>query len=290
MTDGTGELFVGSSQTVVRDEAKSISFRVLVHYPTREPSAPTAFGPYVMDVCPDGKVAEGRFPLVLISHGNGGTHLGYRTISTHLAKNGYVVASVEHYGNNRNDNHLENATENLVNRPRHIILAIDAMLADGFRESVDPDRIAIIGHSMGGYAALAAAGGVPRTREGLMIETPSDPRIRAVVLLAPGAGWFTNSLDRVDIPILMLTAEHDPVTPAWNAEVVLASVPDRSRVTHRQVENAGHFSFLSPFPESMRGPHFPPSTDPTGFDRDEFHKHLPEEIRGFLDKKLFACD
>lgn len=84
----------------------------------------------------------------------------------------------------------------------------------------------------------------------------------------------------------MYTAEHDPVTPVWNAEVVMNSVPDKSLVTHRMIKNAGHFSFLSPFPESMKKPEFLPSTDPAGFDREEFHKHLPEEILFFLDHHL----
>lgn len=287
MTDKREEIFVGSRQIRIRDEAKEISFPVLVHYPTREPSSPTLFGPYVIDVSPDAGMIEGSFPLVMISHGNGGSHLLYRTISTHLAKNGYVVASVEHYGNNRDNNELENTIENLVNRPRHVILAIDALLSDNkFCESIAADRIAVIGHSMGGYTALALAGGVPWTREGQRIEAPSDPRIKAIVLLAPGAGWFRNSLSNVTIPILMLTAEHDPVTPAWNAETVLESVPDRSQVTFREIKNGGHFSFLSPFPDHMKNPSFLPSTDPPGFDRDEFHTHLPADIRDFLDEKL----
>jgi len=287
MADGHPEIFVGSRQLKVKDETKGISFPVLVQYPTQEPSTPTAFGPYVMDVCPDAKIIEGRFPLVVISHGNGGSHLLYRTIGTHLAKNGYIVASVEHYGNNRNNNELENTTENLMNRPRHIILAIDAMLSDDeFCRNIAPNRIAMIGHSMGGYTALALAGGIPRTREGQRVEVPTDPRIRAIVLLAPGAGWFMNSLDKVTIPILTLTAEHDAITPAWNAEVVLKSIPHRSQVTFSQIKNAGHFPFLRPFPDTMKNPNFPPSTDPIGFDRDELHTRLPTYILDFLDEKL----
>ena len=80
MADGHPEIFVGSRQLKVKDETKGISFPVLVQYPTEEPSTPTAFGPYVMDVCPDAKIIEGRFPLVVISHGNGGSHLLYRTM------------------------------------------------------------------------------------------------------------------------------------------------------------------------------------------------------------------
>lgn len=81
-------------------------------------------------------------------------------------------------------------------------------------------------------------------------------------------------------------AKHDPVTPAWNAEVVLTSVPNASQVIYKRVENAGHFSFLSPFPETMRRPDFRPSTDPPGFDREAFHKKFPIEVLTFLEEAL----
>ncbi|OPJ59600.1 alpha/beta hydrolase family protein [Clostridium chromiireducens] len=279
--------YVGSKEIQIRDESKDINFNVLVQYPTNEPSMPTAFGSYTMDVCINAKLLEGEFPLVIISHGNGGSHIFYRTISTHLAKNGYIVAMVEHYGNNRNNNEFENTEENLILRPKHISLTIDKLLSDSFFSNhIIKDKIAVIGHSMGGYTALALAGGIPRTREGKIIKTTPDQRVKAVVLLAPGAGWFLNGLDNVTIPILMLTAEHDPITPAWNAETVLKSIPDKSLVTFRQIENAGHFSFLSPFPESMKSAKFLPSTDPEGFDREEFHAQLPKEILAYLDEKL----
>ncbi|WP_411679437.1 alpha/beta hydrolase family protein [Clostridium thailandense] len=279
--------YVGCKEIQIRDERKDVFFNVLVQYPTNESSAPMAFGPYTMDVCINAKLLEGGFPLVIISHGSGGSHLLYRTISTYLAKNGFIVAMVEHYGNNRNNNELENTEDNLILRPKHISLTIDKLLSDNFfGKHIIGDKIAVIGHSMGGYTALALAGGVPRTREGKKIETTPDPRIKVIVLLAPGAGWFMNGLDNVTIPILALTAEHDPITPSWNTETVLKSIPDESLVTFRQVTNAGHFSFLSPFPESMRNPKFLPSTDPEGFEREKFHVKLPKEILAYLNKKL----
>lgn len=281
------EIFVGSKQLTVVDEIKNISFPVLVQYPTFEVSKTTAFGPYSMNVSPSADIIESRFPLVVISHGNGGSHLLYRTISMHLAKSGYIVALPEHYGNNRNNNELENTTENLILRPKHISLTIDFLLYDKqFGDNIAQDKIGVIGHSMGGYTALALAGGIPRTKEGLIVDVLPDTRIKAIVLLAPGTGWFMKSLDNVSIPILMLTAEHDPITPKWNAEIVLNYIPNKAQITFKEIENAGHFSFLSPFPVAMRSPEFLPSTDPLGFDREKFHKHLPTDILNFLNDKL----
>ena len=281
------ENFVGSKQILVYDKTIDISFPVLIHYPTHKPSRPIAFGAYTMDVSPDAKITEGQFSLVIISHGSGGSHLLYRTISSHLAKNGYVVAMLEHHGNNRNNNQLENTNQNLINRPRHVSLTIDELLCKSrFGKSISVNNIAVIGHSMGGYTALALAGGLPRTREGQQVEVLSDKRLKAIVLLAPAAGWFMNSLENVTIPILMLVAQHDLITPGWNSEIVQNCVPDKSQVTFRIVENAGHFSFLSPFPAAMKNQNFLPSTDPKGFDRELFHKQLPAEILTFLNEKL----
>ncbi|WP_202117416.1 hypothetical protein [Clostridium chromiireducens] len=52
-----------------------IKFNVLVQYPTNEPSMPIVFGPYTKDVCINAKLLYGEFPLVIISHGNGGSLL-----------------------------------------------------------------------------------------------------------------------------------------------------------------------------------------------------------------------
>jgi predicted dienelactone hydrolase len=279
------ETYVGSKQIIIEDELKGISFPALIHYPTQESPSPVAFGPYIMEISPNAAILKGRFPLIAISHGNGGSHLLYRTISMHLARHGYIVVMPEHYGNNRNNNALENTEENLMLRPRHISRTIDAVTQMRFfQENLLYESIAVIGHSMGGYTSLALAGGVPFTREGKKVEVDADPRVKALVLLAPGAGWFANNLHQVTIPILMLTAEHDSITPDWNAEIVINGVPDPTKVTLRKVDNAGHFSFLSPFPETMKKSEFQPSTDPHGFDREAFHQYLPAEILVFLNE------
>ena len=290
MDKNQSTIFTGSKQIEVNDETNAISFPVLVQYPTYQPPSPVNFGPFTMDVCPDAEIIDEKFPLLLISHGNSGSPLLYRTICTHLAKNGYIVAMVEHYGNNRNNNHLEKSLENLQYRPRHIRLTIDYLLADPFfGKHISPDKIAIVGHSFGGYTALALTGGKPWTEAGQQIAVEKDPRIKALVLLAPAAGYFfpENSLEDVHIPILLLIAEYDQYTPKkWTTDILLNGVPDKSIITLRTIKNAGHFSFISPFPPAMKSPGFLPSTDPEGFDREKFHQQLPEEILNFLHDNL----
>ena len=131
---------VGSQQIEVNDEDLDISFRVLIQYPA-EPSQLLKIGPYTMDMSENAEIIPEKFPLVLLSHGNGGSHFIYHTITTYIVKNGYIVAMVEHYGNNRNDNHLENSAENLVNRPRHIKRTIDKLLsANCFGKNIDDSK------------------------------------------------------------------------------------------------------------------------------------------------------
>ena len=284
--------YVGYDVLTVEDKAMNLSFPLTVLYPSSTPGRPERLGPYELDVARGAPPKAGAWPLVLVSHGGGSTPLVYRTLAHYLARHGFVVGLPEHPFNHRGDNTWEYTAQNLVARPRHLRLAADALLHHPpFAAVLKPDAVAIIGHPMGGYAALAAAGGQPMTgpQESPAggpepVATVADGRVRALVLLAPAAAWFSHpgALRRVHAPILLLSAEHDAHTPPAYAQLVRDGVPDPARLTHRVVANAGHFSFLSPFPAARISPDFPPSQDPPGFDRARFHEVLNPEIAAFL--------
>lgn len=271
----------------VYDPELQTSFPALVQYPTAEPSSGTQVGPYHFDATADAPLASGKFPVCVISHGGGGSHLLYRSIATHLAKNGHIVVCPEHPGDNRNDNSLSNSDIAAANRPRQASLAIDSVLESPFfSAAADPSRISAIGHSMGGYTALAMAGGQPWTRSGQPLSVQKDPRIGAAVLMAPSLGWFMapGALDDVTAPLLVFAGGQDQITPLPTIRQALEQISNRSEITLQVVDDAGHFSFLSPFPDHMRRPGFPPSCDPEGFDREAFHQELPQKICVFLAK------
>lgn len=288
--------FVGCVTMELVDHELGLTFPMLVLYPTDTPGRVEHLGPFPLEVALDAPAREGRFPVVLISHGSGGTHLGYRTLAHYLAQHGFIVGSPEHPFNNRHDNRWQGTVENLRARPRHLRLAIDGLVeGPRFAKAVRPDAVALIGHSMGGHTALALAGGVPTSfaREALngrpqQVATAPDGRVKALVLLAPAAVWFreAGALRGVHVPILMLAAEHDEFTPAFHAQLVLDGVGNRAGLEYRVVPNAGHFSFLSPFPAAMNNPAFPPSQDPPGFDRARFHRELNTEVLAFLRRTL----
>jgi predicted dienelactone hydrolase len=270
--------------------------RTVVLYPADAPERPERVGLYVMDVALDAPPAEGAFPLVVVSHGTGGSGLVYRTLAAHLARRGLVVLLPDHPGNNRDDDALAGTHTILADRPRQVRRAIDWAYADAaLGTRLVPDAVAVIGHSLGGYTALAVAGGRPvagprETPDGAPRPVPvePDPRVKALVLLAPATPWLMapGALADVRVPILMLTAERDPHTPAWHGDVVARGVPDASRLERRVVPNAGHFAFLSPFPPERTSPTFPPSQDPPGFDRPRFHEELNAEVLAFLRRAL----
>ncbi|MCA2988542.1 MAG: alpha/beta hydrolase [Gemmatimonas sp.] len=262
-------------------------------YPTDTPAQPQPFGPYTMEVAVNAPVCAGRHPVVLISHGNNGSPLTHRDTATHLARHGFVVLLPEHVGNSRSDTSLDGTIERLRVRPQQVHDAFEALQLDAeLGEHADPHRRAIVGHSVGAYTALSAAGGEPvNTRFDTPLEAPErlvvtrTPGVRALVLLAPAAGWFMPpaSLHQVAVPVLLVRGEADTVAPAFHAAIIREALAPHAPLQELVVPGAGHFSFQTPFPPALASPAFAPAHDPPGFDRAAYHPQLNAQIGAFLE-------
>lgn len=102
--------------------------------------------------------AEGRRPLILLSHGSGGAVEGMGWVASQLAAAGYIVAGPNHPGTTRGDSTPLQTTE-IWRRPTDLSELLTALLArPDWRDRIDADRIGAFGFSLGGYTVLALAG------------------------------------------------------------------------------------------------------------------------------------
>jgi predicted dienelactone hydrolase len=167
---------------------------------------------------------DAPFPLVVFSHGAPGLRILYPSILESIAAAGYIVVAPDHTGNTTFDlfaNTLDPIEKVAINRPLDVSAVIDAMTnpqnpeTAAFASAVDPQQIAVAGQSAGGYTAYAAATGVTNSYG----TAPADPRIDAIIAMAPATGDDTNgrppnsALAGVTIPALLIGGTGDSVTP-----------------------------------------------------------------------------
>jgi predicted dienelactone hydrolase len=102
-----------------------------------------------------------RYPLVVISHGTGGSALSMAWLGEALAAHGYIAAAVNHPGNNATEPYTAKGFSIWWERARDLSETISGMLADAkFGDQIDPERIGSAGFSLGGYTMIAIAGGI----------------------------------------------------------------------------------------------------------------------------------
>jgi predicted dienelactone hydrolase len=221
-------------------------------------------------------VEAGKYPVIVFSHGAGGSQTCCESLTQHWASYGYVTIQPTHddsavlrRNGGEEDIRFTQAVRDALkkpelweSRPADISFVIDSLTVlqnrvAGLRGKIDTDRIGVAGHSMGSYTAEAVAGAhidLPAHRGA----TFADPRVKAVLCLSPqGPGQFgltEHSFDRISLPYMGVTGSLDglgPVaSPAWH------KVPfDRSVAGdkfHLLIEGANHMSFITPRTVSMK--------------------------------------
>jgi dienelactone hydrolase len=207
---------------------------------------------------PDSAEPE-TWPLIVFSHGSAYRHRLMATyLCTHLCSHGYVVAAMDHSETlapelMRRDGETPEQKKARVdawiaNRVPDIRFLLDHLLSSSLADSMDAGRIGIVGYSFGGWTALAA--------------TAVEPRIRAVVALAPGGsskprpGIIPATLDfdwGRDVPALYLVAENDTMTPlAGMYELFERTQGPRQMVVLRRADHIHFLDDVEPQHEAVR--------------------------------------
>jgi len=102
-----------------------------------------------------------EFPMIVLSHGTGGSALTMAWLGEALAAQGYIAVAVNHPGNNGAEAYTALGFSTWWERARDLGVVIDSMLADAmFGGHIDSTRIGAAGFSLGGYTMMEIAGGV----------------------------------------------------------------------------------------------------------------------------------
>jgi predicted dienelactone hydrolase len=112
---------------------------------------------------PNAPLAVGavKFPLIMLSHGTGGTVQSMAWFATALAAHGYIVAGVNHPGNTAMAPYTVQGFMLWWLRAKDISVALDDLLADDeFGPRIDLQRMGAAGFSLGGYTVIELAGGI----------------------------------------------------------------------------------------------------------------------------------
>jgi len=302
-------LAVGFDRVMVPDTTGP-ALEAGIWYPSNAPASPQPLGLFRQTVAPVGAIAGRRLPLIVMSHGTGGSFEGHYDTALALAEAGFVVAAVTHTGDNYRD---QSQFAQLDNRPRHIKALIDYAVASWPRHAaIDRGRIGMFGFSAGGFTTLVVIGGTPdMTRVGpFCAEHPDDwaciklrergtappaapakwvhdPRVVAAVIAAPAVGYAfpAEGLAAIKAPIQLWRGDSDEILPHPN---YAQTVYDRLAVKpeYHVVPKAGHFAFLAPCSQSMATLVPDICKDPPDFDRAAFHREFNATVVAFFKQKL----
>ncbi len=168
--------------------------------------------------------SENPVPLVVFSHGIGGSRSGYSYLGRYWASQGFASLHVQHVGSDTSiwfgnpfglPGRLQDAAQEgeAIARVHDLHFALDRLLASEWAWRIDARHIVAAGHSYGANTALLAVGA--RVERNGQIMDLGDPRIKAAILISSPPFYGTPAPGRilasVTVPTLHITATEDVI-------------------------------------------------------------------------------
>lgn len=299
------------------DEARNRPLITEVWYPI-DPATPAQTPSSLWMRCNEARDApistsQSTYPLILMSHGLNGDRYNISWLAEALAANGYIVAAMDHYGNTWN-NKIPESSIQPWERPRDISFVLDQLLEDPLlKDRIDSKKIGFAGYSLGGATGMWIAGAQMAALDPQLIKQHAgdesgqiadeafakvdftqamksyrDPRIHAIVVMAPALGWaFTEaSLSQIDIPMMIVAPQKDDITPTeQNAKRFAKTIKKASMMI--LPGEASHYVFLNQ--ASLLGKRVIDRKyceDPSSINRKSIHKEVSKKSILFFDQHL----
>jgi predicted dienelactone hydrolase len=166
---------------------------------------------------PDDTSAD-TFGAVAIAPGFTATRSSLAWLAPRIASQGFVVFNID----------TLTTSDQPAQRGRELLAALDFLTGSSTaRAKIDKNRLAVMGHSMGGGGTLEAA----KTR----------PSLQAAVPLTP---WdLTKNFSGVTVPTMIIGAESDTIAPVrQHSERFFASLPSTADKGYLELAGASHFA------------------------------------------------
>jgi predicted dienelactone hydrolase len=269
--------FIWQKQTLTLSEVRrgdeNRSFPVDVYLPVLPPDAPVS-----------------NAPLIVISHGLGSDRSTYAYLAQQFASYGFAVAVPEHPGSSAQQiqslisgsSSQVTAPTEFVDRPLDIRYLLDQLTTlsqtdPRFMGRINFNQVGVIGQSLGGYTALALAGGeinqeqlaqdcrnddtlnlslLLQCRALELSEKPSfrDDRIKAIVAINPiGSSLFGKTdLSKIQIPVLIISSTADTVAPSLLEQILPYTWLQTPNKYLMLLDGGTHFSTIDAPDEASR--------------------------------------
>ncbi len=300
-------IFAHPSKGAGFQEFTDIDVKFAVWYPTDVPATLQRLGPFETEIARNAQPKSGRFPVVMLSHGNGGRYRNHYLTAEALVRAGFIVIAPDHQADFLIGGGKTAAA--LDHRYLELSRALQVVRSDPtLGPSLSDGPVNGLGYSLGGATVLLAAGAVfdseiaarhcaeNQNQDSEFCDDPGfifrliqsfrfDPTLRPtsdpfqhkafitgrLIMVAPiYQGIDVRTMPSIESLTIVAIDGDQIAKPRFHAKPLHEAFVEIGSVEYSTIEGH-HYAFIAPFPEWLTSQEdIPVAEDPVGFDRREF--------------------